>query len=216
MLPLATRKLRAAAGATVAADPEVRSIRGMIAAGQLPRDSLKFHAGAVQAALQRAQDRHASRYGFGVPGPDRQAQTLSKQASMKPTSTAQKFLAHLKTAGLPIARPKTPAPEKTAASPVEAMRDRFIERATDAVMAEALGTMYRDPILAGLIDAGELKTAASLASGRLISEKTAEKIASLDVPQAHALAAHGIRKTANEARAPQKSGTAFPRIFKRR
>jgi hypothetical protein len=77
--------------------------------------------------------------------------------------------------------------------------------------------MWKDPILSNLIEKGDLKTASSLAAGRFVEAGIAEKIASLSVEEAHALATQGIteqgpQKTASVERAPLRL-TNFSGLF---
>lgn len=63
-MPEAERKLVAAQGATIAADPTVRGAISSIKSGQEPQSLLaKTHSGLIRAKLEEAKAKHEGKYG---------------------------------------------------------------------------------------------------------------------------------------------------------
>lgn len=90
------------------------------------------------------------------------------------------------------------------ASEVPKMKEAFQKKATDAIISEVAGRIYQDPLLARIVDAGDLGTALRLAEGRYSDHQTINKLASLSVEEFQKLAASNLKsKLINQIEAPE-------------
>lgn len=124
----------------------------------------------------------------------------------KSFTVAHKFLEHLKTAGLLTTKAASPQAKTASVEPTGLSKE-----AEERLLSHNAGLMYRDPVLARYIELDDTKTACSLASGRIVHEHVATKLASLSPDDFRELAAVGLKR-AGALKTAEATSTQRPKL----